>query len=197
MPINIPKSRPKAALLAAAVLTLLCAAGCAESFSQGADPGGPLFAPGRWLALRTNLHPSERGIISAMNYQPQAVLPVCTEVFVTDINDKEMTFQVGEKSYVWQFDERIREDPLRHLAHFFAPQCERRSLSQLDRQGIRQGKPKVGMSRWGIFYAMGYPPDDITPDSRSNVWNYWSYKNVRTQIVFENEVVVAVRKHHE
>ena len=88
------------ACLAAAVLAAVCSVGCAETFAEGSGRGGDVFAPGQWLTLRTNLHPSDRGVVSAMNYQPQGVLPVCTEVFVTDINDKEMSFQVGDKVYV-------------------------------------------------------------------------------------------------
>ncbi|MDR0965574.1 MAG: hypothetical protein LBM75_03555 [Myxococcales bacterium] len=173
-------------------LAISVASACASLSGQG-DPRELSFQPGRWLVLRTNLHHTPQGEISALNYQPQNILPRCTEVLLLGIDGEEMTFRAGEMEYVWRFSDRIREDRYDHLFHFFAPRCETRTLNDIDKLGIQQGKAKVGMTRWGVLYALGYPPDDVTPDIAADVWTYWRYQDFQMKVVFENDVVTFVK----
>lgn len=46
-------------------------------------------------------------------------------------------------------------------------------LTPEDEQGIRQGKPIVGMTKQGIMIALGYPAKHRTPSLDDNTWAYW------------------------
>ncbi len=55
-------------------------------------------------------------------------------------------------------------------------------LSSKDRQGIRDGKASVGMSKKGVQIAMGYPAPHKTPSLSDNKWIYWQNR-YRTLVV--------------
>lgn len=46
-------------------------------------------------------------------------------------------------------------------------------LSSTDRQGIKEGKAKKGMSKDGVRMALGYPAAHRTPSLKNNTWIYW------------------------
>jgi hypothetical protein len=56
-------------------------------------------------------------------------------------------------------------------------------LSEIDRQGIAEGKPYEGMTKEGIRIALGYPAVHRTPSLDVNTWVYW--KNRWTTMVIQ------------
>ena len=172
------------------IASSLCA--CASAPARSTDEDLSRFTPGRWLQLQTNIRPDSRGYVSALNYQTQKFIPRCTEVLITSLDAQQMAFKTSDgEEYVWKFEERISEPPLRHLARLFVPVCDHRKLSEEDLAGIKVGKGKKGMTRWGIFFAMGYPPDDLTPDADADQWTYWKYKNITMTLRFDRNGVVT------
>lgn len=59
-------------------------------------------------------------------------------------------------------------------------------LSRLDRQGIKEGRPYVGMSKEGIRIALGYPAAHKTPSLNSYRWTYWTNRFKSIMIEFDN-----------
>jgi hypothetical protein len=45
--------------------------------------------------------------------------------------------------------------------------------SEIDQEGIKNGKALVGMSKEGVKTALGYPAVHRTPSLKNNVWMYW------------------------
>lgn len=67
-------------------------------------------------------------------------------------------------------------------------------LAKIDRQGVKEGKAKVGMSRKGVMTALGYPAAHKTPSIKDNAWTYWQDR-FRTMVVeFKGDKVVNIRK---
>jgi len=64
-------------------------------------------------------------------------------------------------------------------------------LSNLDKIGIRNGRPSAGMSKKGIMIALGYPcPHKASP--ASDIWYYWRNRFSSYWVTFDDDVVVAI-----
>ncbi|MBL0716149.1 MAG: hypothetical protein JJV98_20890 [Desulfosarcina sp.] len=59
-----------------------------------------------------------------------------------------------------------------------------KGLGATDRQGIKSGMAKVGMSKKGVRIALGYPARHRTPSLENNVWTYWRTRWVMRTITF-------------
>ena len=153
------------------------------------------------LQLRSNLHPDfARNTIYTTNYQLPDVIPVCTEVTVVDSKEKVLTFNWNGRDMEFAWDKHTRRagvqlDTL--LADFFGTHCDQAAmdtLSAIDKEGIETGKPRVGMSKQGILFAMGRPPYHANPSLDSNRWTYWRNRFARMIITFDdNGIVTKIR----
>jgi hypothetical protein len=65
-------------------------------------------------------------------------------------------------------------------------------LSAIDKDGIRDGKARVGMSKKGVRIALGYPAAHRTPSLDNNTWVYW--RNRFTTKVIEFDTRGKVKK---
>ncbi len=154
------------------------------------------FHAGAVLQLQYNLHPDEANRrLYNTNYQLPTLLPRCTPVTIVKLNKKAVTFRLDSgREYTWIFDKHVRADRATHFSQFFVPQCDDLSgLSEVDQQGIAMGQALPGMSKVGVLYAMGLPPDHRTPNLDMDLWTYWRNKVVTTTVHFENGVVVEVK----
>ena len=59
-------------------------------------------------------------------------------------------------------------------------------FSEIDRKGIADGKPYMGMTKNGIRVALGYPATHMTSSLDSNTWIYWRNKWGKRAIDFDN-----------
>ena len=67
-------------------------------------------------------------------------------------------------------------------------------FSELDLQGIEEGKALVGMTKDGIKTALGYPAKHRTPSLEENTWIYWRNRYSTTGVVFDDTgKVISVR----
>ncbi len=68
-------------------------------------------------------------------------------------------------------------------------------FSTIDRDGIKQGKALVGMSKNGVMAALGYPAAHRTPSTDSNEWTYWRSRFTTLVVVFDAQgKVVTIRQ---
>lgn len=180
-------------LVSAMFLAAACASGPKKLSS---DPSLDYLQPGAVVQLQYNLHPDDvhRRVYNT-NYQLPTLLPRCTPVTIVNFNKKRITFRLDSGvQYSWLFDKHVRADRAKHFGQFFVPQCDDLSaLSEVDQQGIALGRAIVGMSKQGVLYAMGLPPDHKTPSLDMDLWTYWRNKFVSTTVRFENGAVVEVK----
>ena len=64
-------------------------------------------------------------------------------------------------------------------------------FSDIDRRGIKEGKVYTGMTKDGVFSALGYPPILRTPSLKSNTWVYWEDRVRTIAVTFDQNGIVA------
>jgi hypothetical protein len=176
----------------ATVLTSTLASGCAL---QGPEAMAkiPGLAGATEVYTLTNLHPDDpRPVLYTTNYQRAGLIPVCTRVNIVSLSyENEMRFQIAEtgKEYAYAYHPGVGERFEGNIARYFGPVCPRDQIARLgeiDRRGIEAGVAKVGMSRMGVIYAIGYPPHKATPDLEGDVWRYWRNKLATFTVEFDD-----------
>lgn len=145
----------------------------------------------------TNLHPDERrGLLYSLNYQQDGLLPVCTQVNVDSVDQRELRFTVGAtgRQYRYLFTRHMRDAIDMHMNRYFGPNCpDLTALSDADRAGIQQGQVFQGMSKQGVILAIGYPPEHATPSLDSDQWSYWRNSHSRFLVYFVDGVVSGIQ----
>lgn len=158
-------------VLLSVILTTLAAQAMAEDFESLIGQAG--------VYTLTNLHPDEnRAKLYSVNFQQPGLIPLCTEVEITSVKNKRINFKVKStgKEYKYLNHKTAGEDLKTNAARYFGKECNKdkvAKLSEIDRQGIQQGRALVGMSKQGVIYAIGYPPLGGTPSTDLPNWKYW------------------------
>ena len=153
-----------------------------------------LFAEGSTVVMLGNMrHEAGETELYSLNYQLPAMIPMCTEVTVVKRKKKQVTLAINGVEYKMKFDKHTRKAGLSFddvLGNYFGESCEADkagALSEVDRKGIRDGLPYEGMSKQGILYAMGRPPQHATPTLEGNMWMYWLNRFKRQAIHFDDD----------
>jgi hypothetical protein len=181
----------KALSILTAAMTAALVTGCASGPKKmSSDPRLDYLQEGAVVQLQYNLHPNElTKTVSAMNYQPSALLTRCTPVTIVSFNKAQVVFALESGvQYRWVFDKHLRSDKAKHFSEFFVPQCDKLDgLSEIDQQGIVDGQAFEGMTRKGVLYALGLPPDHATPNLEQSQWTYWKNKFARMIVTFDSD----------
>jgi len=90
-------------------------------------------------------------------------------------DDREIAFEYQERHMGLSLEE--------YVAKITSPTpVSLTSLSNFDREGVKEGKARIGMSKAGVLTALGLPPTHKTPSLDDNRWTYWKDK-FRTLVV--------------
>lgn len=146
-----------------------------------------------------DLHPHvQRPELWTMNYQQDGFLPMCTPVVIESVTEREMQFLVPALGvrFHYRVDPSLSEPFTAHLDRMFGTQCptDIEQLSPIDRDGIARGVAQVGMSRGGVFYALGPPPPETTPRLDMPVWRYWLNRRRGFEVRFVGDLVSEVAR---
>ena len=164
-------------------------------YAEDSDIGALLNQPGVYTL--TNLHPDEsRGQLYAANFQQDGLIPVCTEVELLDLGRKRLVFRVKSsgKEYKYDYHKAAGEDFVTHLNRYFGKDCNKdkaAKLSEIDQNGIKQGKALSGMSKQGVTLAIGYPPLSKTRTLDSTTWKYWFNRFNTFDVNFNDQGIVT------
>ena len=146
----------------------------------------------------TNLHPDDqRSLAYSLNYQQDGLIPVCTQVNIDSVNQRELRFTVGAtgRQYRYLFTRHLRDAIDMHMNRYFGPNCpDLTALSEADRSGIQQGQVFQGMSKQGVILAIGYPPEHQTPSLDADQWSYWRNSHRRFQVYFVGGLVSGIQQ---
>jgi len=145
-----------------------------------------------------NLHPDEaRGRLYAANYQQDGLIPAGSEVVLEDLNHRQLRFQVvdSQRTYTYVYHNAAVEPLVTHLEDIFGtedPSEEIAGLSEIDQEGIAQGRALPGMTKRGVWIALGPPPLNRTPDRDSTRWIYWTSRWAPSwAVVFDSDGIVV------
>jgi len=146
------------------------------------------------LQTLSNLHPDmAKRLIYTANYQQDGLIPVCSDVTVKDISGKKMSFEYQGAEYRVDYEKHTKnagvsfQDAVKTM---FGPSCDKAKMNSLgaaDKDGIKSGQPKLGMTKTGILFAMGRPPQHATPSLDSSYWLYWKNRFAKTGIQFDDK----------
>lgn len=146
------------------------------------------------LQLLSNLHPDEnRRLLYTLNYQQGGLIRACEEVTVVRVTRKKMNFDYQGVTYEIAYEGHSKKAGISFqeaLHTFFGKSCDTEkmaSLSDIDREGIRRGIAKLGMSKDGVLFAMGRPPYHATPRLDSDYWLYWRNRYGKRGIEFDSD----------
>jgi hypothetical protein len=141
---------------------------------------------GHYYFLGYNLHADlQFNKVSSVNYQLQgALLPWGTEVRVLRVQRNHLLFEVVGKGKRYRYEiyrKTRRSVPLaEHLGRVFLENPDRlkqlvAGMSEIDKDGIYEGRVKPGMSREGVLVAIGYPPEFANRQAlmTDRDWSYW------------------------
>ena len=161
---------------------------------------GRLFAKGEGYTL-VNLHPDEsRRELSAANYPGSGLIPLCTKVAFTHWSEDSMQFEVAstgrEYTYDYHDDAVVLLDD--HLSLYFGDTCAPglvEGLSEVDRQGVDEGRVVLGMTKEAVVLSIGHPTLRETPSLLMKNWKYRKSPNENFVVVFDdNDKVSEIRE---
>ncbi|ARU58233.1 lipoprotein [Oleiphilus messinensis] len=181
------------------VLTLALGTAACSSTLTLTDGTGQNMVGAQGIVTLVNLHPDTgRGLrLSAVNWQMPMTIPMCSEVEIQEVTKKVATIRVKETgiTHLYYYHKAANEPFDQHLKRYFGYQCDKAKvakLSKIDKKGIKDGKPYVGMSKQGIIYAMGYPPPHQTSSTDLDTWKYWKNRFDTLLIQFEKGKVTQI-----
>ena len=145
-----------------------------------------------------NLHP-DGWRLSSVNYLRAGLIPLCTKVRIESVDSREMVVRVAEtdQGYIYEFHRSLRVPIPQHLDRMFGKSCDKKkieTMSEVDREGILQGKVSPGMSKAAVLLAIGYPPEHRTPGLEANAWRYWKGRTDTILVHFEDDKVVRIQE---
>ncbi|MDD9178884.1 MULTISPECIES: hypothetical protein [Aliivibrio] len=156
--------------------------------------GEDLFQTNKPVYTLVNLHPDEKRMkLYSVNYQQDGLIPVCTKVNIVNVQNKRLTFAIDGTDKQYAFDKhRSSPDFAKYLSNYFGTECNSskiKKLSTVDQQGIKKGIVTKGMTKEGVKYAIGFPPEHKTPDLNGNEWLYWKNRFNTFKVEFKNNKV--------
>jgi hypothetical protein len=144
------------------------------------------------LQTLSNLH-YEKNEINAINYQLDGRIPACADVTVKKVGKGSLVFDYSGAQYEFVLDKHTKGAgiSLQQAAQaYFGPKCDEaklKSLGKVDQEGIASGKPRIGMTREGVLFAMGRPPFHANPNLDVSEWMYWRNRFGRTAVQFDDK----------
>jgi hypothetical protein len=179
---------------------VVVAVGCGHSAPPTEQPTLVQLAPGDTLYTLTDLHyDAPRRVLYSQNYQLFDLIPMCTRVVVGKVSKSTIVITVINTRAQYDYVLRGKSTPegLRvNFARYFGASCAGAAvagMSEVDQQGIRQGRVLVGMTKQGVIYAIGYPPASQTKSTDLDKWRYWHGRFSTFLVFFEDGKVTAVK----
>jgi hypothetical protein len=191
------KSIVKSMVLSGAVVV---AVGCGHPAPPTEQPALAQLAPGDTLYTLTNLHyDAPRRVLYSQNYQLFDLIPMCTRVVVGKVSTGTIVFTVVSTRAEYDYELRGKSTPegfRANFARYFGPSCAGAAvagMSEVDQQGIHQGRVLIGMTKQGVIYAIGYPPRSQTKSTDLDKWRYWHSRFTTFVVFFQDGKVTGIK----
>ena len=149
----------------------------------------------------TNCHLNLETVISCLNIQEGAFIPVGTEIIPvstsSNIFEDRINFRDTEgREYSIRFDVGHRMVPMRDFVAYTFTTSDRRTLlkdvPEVVVPRVLRGEVVPGMNQAQVLLAYGPPPAIRTPDLRNESWIYWIGHEKTIRLVFRGDKVVNI-----
>jgi len=190
-------------VLVAAFSFLLLLTGVTAAAGLPLDTIPLLEMEGRYYFLGNNIHADQgTGKVSSVNYQVLGeLIPWGTEVRIVRVARNYLVFEDVAKhqrySYGFNWKTRTTVPLIDHIKRVFLAdvsglkrQVER--MSEVDKDGIYEGRVKPGMSREAVLVAIGYPPEFANREAllTDRDWLYWITRHGKMMVSFGRDGLV-------
>ncbi|QSA98861.1 hypothetical protein [Methylococcus sp. EFPC2] len=177
-----------------ALIVLSGLSACAKKFQPGQLASG--IDVGSTYYTQFSLF-QEKNNYRTTNYRRGFLIPVNTAVTLTSINSKEITLRLsdsGQPLTIENVPKHTNEDVQAAFLKILGPRKVDLSRFSADEQkAILDGQVKIGMSRKAVQVAIGYPPQNSTPNLSVDDWTYWASRFDRFIVHFKNDKVAEIR----
>lgn len=179
----------------------------ASAEAKGALPADAialLDMEGQSYYLAHNLHgDGARRKVYSVNYQLSGgLIPWGSEIQIVKIQRNYLSFREVETGLTWNYwfsgRTRLAVNLKDHLQRVFVRdidilRVQVTGLSELDQDGIYEGRALPGMSRTGVLIANGYPPEFANRKDimKARDWYYWQNRFDKIKISFNRQGNVA------
>lgn len=102
-----------------------------------------------------------------------------------------VVMDTGEKVYYEYNKSRMKMDFTEYLDKITAPAPVALKLPKLDMESVKKGVAVPGMTKDGVFAALGYPPTHKTPSMDDAKWTYWINRFKTRTVEFDNNGIVT------
>jgi len=191
-------------ILAALFYSLLLLVGVASAAGLHPENFPLREMEGHYYFLGNNIHADQdNGKVSSVNYQVRgAVIPWGTEVRVVRVAHKYLVFEDVAKRrqyrYGFYWKTRTTVPLLDHVRRVFLDNVDELKkqvdgMSDIDKDGIYEGRVNPGMSREAVLVAIGYPPEFANRDEllTDREWLYWVNRFEKLVVGFDREGLVS------
>jgi len=118
------------------------------------------------------------------------IIPVNTPVKIGNFRRGfTLVTQDSRKTILFEYDESrmgMTEDKYIDLITSAQP-IKIDDFSETDREGIKDGKVRVGMTKDGVRIALGYPATHKTSSLNENTWIYWTNRFKSFKVEFDEK----------
>jgi len=151
---------------------------------------------GKTLYTQVNMHSYKGKVVTWVNYNVDAFIPVNTPVEVISVGGwSGLKFKLKDSGLTLKLKNNSRHSGLSDKEwaekHFGERKVNINRFSKSERNAIEAGEVKVGMSKGAILVARGYPPAHKTPSLKSSSWLYWNTKWNKVQVIFGSDDKVS------
>lgn len=139
----------------------------------------------------------EKGRHRTTNYRKGMLLPVNSEVTLTEIDRKRVYVTIGssgQELIIENVPKHTNTDSYQAFNRIFAENKVNLSgFTAAERNNIMSGSVAKGMRKKAVLIAIGPPPEIETPNLEMNQWKYWANRWNTYILHFEEDRVARIQ----
>ena len=154
---------------------------------------------GQTLYTMTNIW-YEKPMKILILFHAGAILPVGTKVTIEDMSSKAIVFTREDgmkfRIYTKKYYKLTGAEMARLLFSKKNPMAKGgkfHKFSKMERQQIKAGEIKKGMSKEAVIMAYGYPPTHVNPTIEQNTWQLWVTRWNKINVYFKDGKVSRIQ----
>ena len=136
--------------------------------------------------------------ILSTNYHKGSMIPVGSEVRVLKSNSKKIEFMddKGTKFRIKLVKDYTNLEEQQFFDRYFSKENilngdQYHSFSNMEKENIKTGTLREGMSKEAVLVAYGYPPTHRTPSTDYDSWVYWKSRMGNFTAMFKDGKLVG------
>lgn len=134
-----------------------------------------------------------QSIVETTNYQTGILVPINSEVTMSAVNSKYITFMHKGQEVILRNNPKYTGVGIGEIAktYFSSKKVNLSKFTKAEQKAIRLAQVKNGMSKKAVALSLGTPPAHVTTSLEVDQWKFWKSRWSTFFVTFENNKVVA------